>query len=143
MIKNKKGWIRVAEAFFAVLLVAGIVVVVAGGNNAQRGDLFERAQETQIEILREIQLDDSLRAEIIGTSGEVEWDDEEFPSEVKQKIQDEKPVWLEDCQAKICNPGETCNINEPQEDNVFSESVIISANLTEYNPRVLKLFCWD
>ncbi len=140
MIRNKKGWIKIVEAFVAVLLLAGVMIVV-GGANPQKESLFERAHEIQIEILREIQLNDSLRAEIIGTNGEVRWED--FPSETKQKIQDKKPAWFEDCQAKICDSGESCELDEPQEENVFSESVIISANITEYNPRVLKLFCWD
>lgn len=142
MINNKKGWVRVAEAFLAVLLIAGVVIVVSG-NGDQRDEFFEMAYDAQISILREIQLDNSLRSDILYTEGEVEWEDSDFPPEVKNKIEGETPDWLEECVAKICNPGYPCQLEDSQEANVFSEFVIISADLDTYNPRVLKLFCWD
>ena len=69
---NKKGWIRIIEAFVAILLVAGVVLVVVGRGNFQREDISQIFHDAEFSILREIQLNDTLRNEILGTSGKLE-----------------------------------------------------------------------
>ncbi len=139
---NKKGWIRIIEAFVAILLVAGVVLVVVGRGNFQREDISQIFHDAEFSILREIQLNDTLREEILGTSGTIEWKD--FPSQAPKtrgKIESRIPSYLE-CSANICWPSDPCFLAEEQERDVYAESVIITSNLQTFNPRLLKLFCW-
>jgi len=105
---------------------------------AERVDFSFDIADAQTSILREIQLDNDLRKEILSInpgSGGVEWNG--FPTE---KV----PNNL-DCTAKICDVGGLCTLQRYPEKDVYSESIIITTTLqaTTFDPRVLKLFCWD
>ena len=105
MIKNnKKGWIKIIEAFLAILLMTTIVLVVVNRGDDEKKDSSLEIRETENSILRGIQIDNSFRSAILGTSGEVEWDSGSFPASVKSEIQDKTPSYLE-CVAKICSPS--------------------------------------
>ncbi len=138
--KNNRGWIRIVEALTAILLIAVVVLIVINQN--QRGDegLSIRIQNSERAVLREIQLNSTLREDIVATSGTVEWDS--FPIDVKNKIEAKSPSWL-NCTAKICNQEDLCSLSESNEENVYAESVIISATIDTYEPRQLKMFCWQ
>jgi len=136
---NKKGWIRIAEAFIAVLLVVGAAIIVVGGG-IQREGISEKVYDIEIAILREIQLNDTLRSEILGTSGTIEWGD--FPPKTKNKIENRLASWLE-CIAKICPPESQCLLEEESEKSIYVQSVLITSTLDIFNPRQLKLFCWE
>lgn len=139
VINNKKGWVRITEAFIAVLVIVGVMILVVGVND--RGDISNtNTYEFQTNLLHEIQLDSSLRNEILGTSGEVNLTD--FPSGTKNKITGSIPVNLE-CDAKLCDPSSSCSIDVEKETNIYTEFVLISSNITTYNPRILKISCWD
>jgi hypothetical protein len=141
-MKNKKGWIKIVEAFVAILLVAGVALIVVESGGLQREDISAGIQDIQLSIIREIQLNDTLRNEIVGTSGEVEWDgfDSNAPL-TKSKIESKTPSYLI-CEAKICGSGDSCFYTGEQEKDVFAQPVLISSSLDTFNPRVLKLFCW-
>ena len=134
---NNKGWIRIIEAFFSVLIIigAGIVVVNLG---VQNNDVSEKIYEIEASILREIALNESLRTEITGTSGTIEWQD--FPSLTKNKIISKTPEELE-CVAKICSSESVCLPEEESEEDIYAYSSFIFSTLTNYNPRKIKLFC--
>jgi len=139
---NKKAWIRIAEAFTAILIVVGAAMIVLGGG-IQREDISEQVYDIEISILREIQLNNTLREEVLNLEigGGIEWDNALFPAETKDKISDKTPEWLE-CVAKICPPENLC-LGEESEKNVYVQSVLITSTLDIFNPRQLKLFCWE
>lgn len=136
---NKKGWIRIAEAFTAVLLVIGAAIIVVGGG-IQREDISEKVYDIEIPVLREIQLNNTLRSEILVTSGTIEWDN--LPSGTKKKIIAETPGWLE-CVAKICPPESLCLLEEESEKSIYVQSILITSTLVTFDPKQLKLFCWE
>lgn len=142
LIGNKKAWIKIVEAFVGILLITIVVLIVVGGDSSDEEVVSSTIYNSQLSILRDIQLDSDLRNEVVGTSGTVEWTDENFPSETKTRITDKTPDYLE-CEAKICDPSTPCLLTEQQEEDVYAESVLISSDLTFFNPRVLKLFCWE
>jgi hypothetical protein len=129
---DKKGWIRIAEAFVSVLIVVGAAMVVVKGG-VQTDDISEKIYDIEVAILREIRLNDSLRDEILLTSGIVEWDN---------KVIDKTPDWLE-CVAKICPPDSECLLIDESEKSVYAHSALITSTLDIFNPRQLKLFCWE
>ncbi len=144
-MKNKKGWLKVAEAFMAVLIVAGVVLLVISRSETQNVDISPGVRDVEVSILREVQLNSTLRAEVLATTGEVEWTS--FSSAApgtKAKVEIKTPVSL-DCSAKICNPSSSCSLNSTtmEEKNVYVESAMITSTLSNFNPRILKIFCWE
>lgn len=137
---NKKGWIKIFEALIAILVIAGVVFIAINQSQEEKGSIFLRIHNDQITILRDIQLDNSLRTEIIGTFGTVEWVD--FPTQTKARIIAKTPNYLM-CEGKICASDNLCLPLNSEEKDIYAESIIISATNTEYNPRQLKLFCWE
>lgn len=133
---NKRGWIRIAEAFVSILIIIGAAILVVQGGVKENG-FSEEIYEVQVAISRDISLNDNLRSEILNTGGVVEWND--FPSQTKNTIIADTPTEF-DCVAKICNPGDICLIEE-SEKNVYVHSILMFATLTDYNPRLIKLFC--
>lgn len=133
-MKNKNGWMKIVEAFVAILLVSGLLLVVIGDRQIKKVDLSPMIFDIEISILREIQLNDSLRNQILSigeNSLPIVWAG--FPIE---KV----PSNLE-CESKICKVGVLCSSEKYPDQEVYSQSVIISADLQSFSPRVLKLFC--
>jgi hypothetical protein len=141
-MENRRGWIQIVEAFVAVLLVAGVLVIIASSGSTGKRDLSERIYETQISILREVQTDDSLRQEVAGASGPLPISWENFPANVKNKIIERTPDYLA-CVGRICSIEATCILDETQEKDVYSQSVSITATIGSGAVyRTLNLFCW-
>ncbi len=141
--KDKRGWIKIVEAFVAILLVAGVLLIVINQGYIGKKDISSQVYDVEVSILREIQLDDALRDEVLN-SGEppIEWDD--FPPNIKDKITDRTPNYL-DCGAKICWMDEICELDEYPEKDVYAQSVAITTTLETpegQQLRQLKLFCW-
>jgi len=92
-------------------------------------------------VLRDIQMNSTLRQFILEAPS-VESDDAEFPEDVKNRIEYFSLNYLE-CQAKICEMKLSCDLDDPPEKEVYAQTVAITSTLTEYNPKQLKLFCWE
>ncbi len=141
--KNKKGWIRIAEAFAAILLVMGAAIIVIGGGGVQKEAASKEVYDVEMSILKEIQLNNTLRSEILATSEVIEWDGFPlFPPKTKEKISAKTPELFE-CVAKICPPEDVCLLVGESEKNVYAQSILITSTLDIFNPRKLKLFCWE
>ena len=141
-MKNRRGWIRIVEAFVAVLLITGVLLVIINEGYIGKKDISSKVYEIESSILREIQLNSSLRDEILEASGlPVNWDDSDFPEGVKDKINERTPEYLS-CQAKICELESTCILDGNYEEDIYAESALITANLETFSPRQLKLFCF-
>lgn len=136
--KNKRGWIKIVEVFAAILIISSIVLIAIQQSQGEEESIYSRVNSDQISILREIQLNDALRGEIITSSGVVEWAD--FPASSKNKIIEKTPNYME-CTAKICAAGAECPPSGNQEGSVYAETVIMGATLDDYSLRQLRLFC--
>jgi len=141
-MKNKRGWIRIVEAFVAVLLIAGTLLIVINKEYIGKNDISKEVYEIETSILKEIELDDNLRGQILSVNPlPVEWD--YIPIDVKNKIIERTPDYLV-CMAKICRMNEICVLNSlDPEKEIYAQSIAISASLEIYDPRQLKLFCWE
>ena len=142
MLKNKRGWIRIVEAFVAVLLIMGVVLVLFGKGYFVGGNDDEEIYDLETGILRTIETNQELRnAILIVNLVPVEDSHVLFPPEVSDVIQGRVPAYLE-CAAKICLPERICNLDKTVEKDVYAREVLIAANLEIYEPKQLKLFCW-
>ena len=145
MRKNKKAWIRIVEAFVAILMVTGVILIIINKGFVEKEDISATVYDVEIAILREIQLDDSLRNDILNVMIlPMEWDHDNFPSRIKEKIIDRMPNYL-DCEAKICDMNENCELNEYPKKDVYAQAVAITTTLQSPPGTLfkqLKLFCW-
>lgn len=131
------------EVFISIMLLTGSVVLVLN-KNAFTGEVIGEIDEKMTYILRTVQNDNSLREEILSAGLPVEWDDFEISglTKTRDKIIEKTPPNLV-CEAKVCALNDECmHSGVPLEKNIYSEKVYISADLTNYSPRKLKLFCW-
>ena len=153
MFNRKKAWIKIVEAFVAILLIVGVLLFVINKGYIGKNDSSEKIYEIQKTLLRAIELDDDLRTEILiakcSDSGclknnPINYDDSDFPDDTKTKINNffQDYPYLE-CSSKICELDEICTLNYYQEKNVYAQSVAISATSSTYAPRQLKIFCWE
>jgi len=141
MLKNKRAWIRIVEAFVAILLIVGIVLIIINKGYLKKEDVSSEVYDAELTILREIQLNDTLRKDILNAGAPpINWGD--FPLSAKNKIINDIPNYL-DCNAKICGMENPCIIKENLEKNIYVQSVIITSTLDEIDYRQLKLFCWE
>lgn len=148
MVTNKRGWIKIVEAFVAILLIIGVLLILI--NKGYIGeDISLKIYEAQISILRGIQVDSNLRMNILNTDENnlaIEWEDFEFQGleNVKNKIIEQTPDYL-NCMAKICKLNDSCLLNDidkPDNKEIYAQPTTISANYLTFSPRQLKLFCW-
>jgi hypothetical protein len=140
---KKHGWIRIAEAFFSIVMIAGVLVVVINKGYIGGEDVSSKVYNAEITVLREIQLNDELRKQIVDLELEesISWDSASFPEDVKNIILGRIPSYLT-CEAKICRMDEVCVLVKYIDENVYSKSVAITATNERYDPKQLKLFCW-
>ena len=144
LMRNRKGWLKIVEAFIAILLVASVALIVIN-RNAGSKDISGRIYEAEISILREIQLNNTMRSLILATTPGVESDNENFPGIIKTKIIERTPNYLR-CKGKICASSESCFLSNTGDiKEIYAQSVIITVapDSGEYVPKQLKLFCWQ
>lgn len=141
---NKRGWIKIVEAFIAILIIVGVALFLYGNKSPQNKDLSSEIYPIQRAILDEIQNNEEFRTMIVGISDvPVNWEDfeENELGKIKEKIKEKTPVNLE-CVAKICKLGnEICDIAYLNKE-VYAQPIVISTNVTNYSPKQLKLFCY-
>jgi len=143
-MKNKRGWIEIVEAFFAVMLVAAFLLIFLNSSNNEADDFSYEVYQIQISILREIQTNDFLRTDVAAAVGPlpIGWNDSRFPADLKSKIIERTPNYLE-CVGRICSTTEICRNDEVIEKDVYSQFVTIAATVEEGEVyRRLNLFCW-
>ena len=142
---NKRAWINVAEAAISLLLIAGVLIAVLSSNHKESTKLSDKVYESEISILRGIELNASLRKEILLVNFlPVNWTD--FNSSgmgnVEKKINIEIPNYL-NCEAKLCEMDKICDSDSQISKDIYVKSVTISSNSGYYRPRQLRLFCWE
>ena len=138
MISNKRGWIRIVEAFIAILLISGVLLYVINQGYIGKRDISEQVYEAQLAVLREIELNSTLRSQILTDDNYL------VPEEVIKKINNRMPDYLE-CTSRVCTLKDLCPISPgqaPVERDIYAQAVAIAAEGEAYGPRKLKMFCW-
>ena len=130
---NKHGWMRIIEAFIAIILIMTVMVVVI---QRQRIGLnsVEEIQIKQRNIINLIARDDALRSEILSWTA----------TQTNEKLKYLVPTGY-NYSIELCNYNQMCSLNFTVPTAVFTEETIIISNLTYYIPNSgvkLKLFFW-
>ncbi|MEK9185090.1 MAG: hypothetical protein AAB866_02930 [Patescibacteria group bacterium] len=146
--ENKRGWIKIVEAFTSILLIAGALLIIINSLGLKIPDSSVFVYDSEYAILREIQLDNSLRGDIINVPQgnlPIEWsgfDSSNGLEDVKDKIESRAPGYLK-CEAKLCGIDDICTITTaPDDKDVFVQSAFFGSDQDSYAPRKLNLFCW-
>lgn len=141
MVNGKHGWTEMVEAFIAITLIMSFLIVIVS-NNVPETKTNNEIYSLQDNILNKIEKNESLRNSILDVSSlPISWSSESFPSEIKEEINSERPVYL-NCSAKMCNVSDECLLDETLETDIYSRSLGIFADKSEYDPKQIRLFCW-
>lgn len=130
---NKKGWLRIVEAFMAIILIMAVLLVIIQKQRVAINDTSE-IQVKQRDIINMIVRDDSLRAEILS------WKATQTNEKVKYLVPAGYNYSIE-----LCNYTQFCALNFTVPTTVYSDETIIVSNLTHYVPNEavkIKLFFW-
>lgn len=135
--RNKRGWIRVMEAFIAIIIIFGVLLLLFSRNRAV-GNTGEEITKLQINILDSLSRDNVVRNQVLSNDSR----------EVNRKVGLLIPNWL-NYTVSICEPDLACSINisyisqETLRDReVYSAETLILSNETYFNDKKLKLFFW-
>ncbi len=134
---NKKGWIEIVEAFVAVLLVAGVLLVVINKGSFGKTDISDQVYTSQLSILREIQTDNDFRAEILAVTTLPA----NVPLDIQQRIDERTPDYLI-CKGQICELSDECIFASEVGKDLYAQEVIITSTIQTIGYKKLKLFCW-
>lgn len=132
--KNKKGIIRIIEAFVAVMIVLSVVLIIISRQRVEvsRSDELVKMQK---QIIDYVKITESLRSEILvgKTSG------------VDLLVNNTVPLWI-NYSIRVCDVSQICSNPAgiiPKQ--VYANELIIAANRTYYpgNATRLVLYFWE
>ena len=131
MIRGKSGWVRIAEAAIAILLLAS-VIIVAISRQIEKDNLAEIMYKLQHAILEEASRNESIREAILS----------EDTKNVSYFIRDRLPVGVS-FNITICSVSSQCTVPLPRKE-VYVDDMIISSTFQQYQPQPKKLqfFAW-
>jgi len=141
---KKKGWIKLAEAFIAILIVGGLLVVMISERIELRKDLSNVIEINQNSLLDKVQINNSLRAEVLELNETPKESNEAYFPPLLKLTLNQINTNFTFCKYKICSADKDCLLNDmPNEKEIYIKTRIISSNQEIYNPRSLNLFCWE
>ena len=142
VLHDKKGWIKIMEAFISILLIMVVILIIINQGYFSQEEKSKPIFNKQLIILKEIEANRSLRNEVLSATAPLNWNDSSFPPNTKSKIIEKTPANF-NCEANLCELDNVCNHLYLPNKEIFAKSIVISANLTTYAPKQLKLFCWE
>ena len=130
-MKDKKGFLRIVEAFIAILLIIGALLIVY--TRVLPGpQIPSQVYNFQKTLLDEIAANETMRNYILQNN----------PGPAQDFVGARVPAGFES-EVKICEPGDICPSTEYHEE-IFSTERIISVTLEqeELEPKKIKVFMW-
>jgi hypothetical protein len=129
MIKNKKAWVKIVEAFIAITLIFAVFITLYT-RQVYRADISEEVYSLQKAILGQISNNEDLRINVLNKNNE----------SILNFLEDKIPPSL-DYTIRICELNEVCSMDFYQTE-VYASETVISSTLQEYSPKVIKIFMW-
>ena len=142
---NKRGWIKIVEVSIVVLLIVSTLLIVLNQTPKNVEEENSKISSEVNFILKEIQMNQTLRKEILDASPlPIVWDYFNLKDlgNVKETILRITPAYLS-CEAQITEiTGDyTFGSGESLKKNLYVQSTFISANYEKYSPRKIILRC--
>jgi len=132
---NKKAWIQIVEAAISMMILFGLVLgMFQQGIN--KPDIAGQVYRVQHQILIEAQDDYCIRNEVLAGNA----------SSLNKFIASRLCSLPYNFTVVLCNPIASClfpsGVSKPSTD-IYSDNLIIAANLTSYNPVKIAFFVWQ
>ncbi len=137
---NKKGWIKIVEAFMAIVLLLGFLLIMIAQVNKSSVDT-SLTEKNNVKILNGIETNQTLRNSVLSSSVPA-YSNETFPTDLETYLGN-NTLSGQYCFLYICGAESECNFKENVNTDVYSSEILITSNLTLYSPRKLKVFCYD
>jgi hypothetical protein len=131
---NKKALFRILEAFIAVMIILGVVLVMVSRQRIESSK-NEEIISLQKQIIDYVKVDEKTRSEILSNNS----------LSVNLVITKTIPSWLNYsvniCDASVICPNPVSNIKG----QVYADEILITANKTYYpgNATRLVIFMWE
>jgi hypothetical protein len=154
MVGNKRGWMRILEATVAVMIVAGVLVVVYSGQVDRGIEPADYFYSLQRQILMDVSSSSDLRLAVLNVATEEDSDVnfKKVNDFIGGKIPEAFGYSIRICefgsQVDFCKMKNSDYIATRKKD-VFVEEVVISSELGVgggieiYEPKKLRLFVWE
>lgn len=128
-MRGKRGWIRIVEAFIAILMISGVLVFIMSETTKTTSN--EKIDIIVKVILREITDSEDLRGAVINNdTGKLsEFVTSKLPSTLSYEV-------------KICDINDICSMQSYIQENVYAQEAVVSSSLEEYDVKKVKLFVW-
>ena len=130
IIKNKHGWIKIAEAFIAIILISVVVLTLYSQQKIKTNDGSEIIK-TEDSILNELVNSEQLRTDILMNN----------TVQLESFIRERTPSGF-NFTIRICELNDACAIQDYHPE-IFARDRIVSSTLEEYSPKRIKLFIWE
>lgn len=129
MAMNKKGWLKIVEAFVAILLIMVVALIVISSGQTGQQDVSEKIYEAEVNVMKEV----------FSTYTAEEIADIEKEPEIGTYINNRIPNYLQ-CETRVCDINdEEC---EPITQLAEDESLYVQIIPVIEADKKLKLFCW-
>ena len=129
--KNKKAWLRIVEAFLAIIIFLAAVLTTMSKTKPLSFVNEDEVYAKQRQILDIIVKNDSLRESVLKNNTQ----------EIKNFISGVIPKnW--DYAFNICELDKICYADTPNDKDVYSSETMVSSTMKEYKPRKIKFFVW-
>ena len=129
MRKDKKGILRILEAFIAIALIAGVLIVLYT-QTIRKPQIADDVYRTERVILDEVAGRADLRSAVLNNN----------TAPIESFVAGRIPAGFS-YSIRICRVEEICELPAYNKDTYASERVI-SSTLAEFKPKKLKIFMW-
>lgn len=135
---NKKAWVRILEAFIAIILIMSVFIILYSRTVSKTG-MSEQIYRFEESILDEVASKEEFR-NIILTNGDI--------TNIKTFISQRMLPGF-DFDIRICNVEEICELETyigKEGEEIYSNERIISSTIaqqTPFQPKKIKIFMWE
>jgi len=141
-MKSKKGFLRIVEAFIAILIIAGAMSYVYV-QKIDKPNEAESIKQLEKIILTQIANNEDLRLAVLkGDSGLETSEAVNHRITINNTISPSVPSEY-NFATKICNLDQVCELGTYNANKeVFVNEITVSSTLEYYGPKKLRLFMW-
>lgn len=139
---NKRAWVKIVEASFAIILIASVIIFVIN-NYYEPQNISKEIYVFEEGVLNGIKINSTLRTDVLKI-GEADLPANQTYIEANSPLLANylvPPPYLT-CEFVICLPGYLCGIDKKTDKELFGKSTILAAEGDYTDSRVLNLFCW-
>lgn len=136
---NKKGWIKIIEAFMSLIFLLGFLMIIIGNHNASEVNSVG-VENSITNILNVVETNSTLRNSVLSAKLPSYSDNTSFPPDISYYL-DNNSFLGYSCEMGICSFEDNCPIYSNIAGDVYSSEILVFSNSTYYSPRKVKLSC--